>query len=351
MVIINGDIRVNFCISGQNKTESVREMVFRAILSGTYQPGDRIPAEREMANLTDTSRVTVRRAYEALEQAGILQRRQGAGTTIATTRGGHKNDILHVALLTAAMDPFALSYLTALERELSERNALMVLKVTDNQPEIEEAAAIDVVSKGLRNLVIWPSGGAMHKSTFERLRILGVNMVFFDRLKPGGVADYVAMDNDQAVRQQLDRAWKSGIQKIYFLGHSDLHADSDDEREAAYLAWCQEHGIEPKVLRVPYRGDMEAAIRKQRRIWFGSKSSPTLLCINDPVAIAAYRVLGPKTMVYGIDGHPEALALGLPTIQQPLTEMATATVDALYRQQQEGGKWRARELRFKGTIR
>ena len=70
------------------KTDSVRSRVFGAILRGDYGPGDRIPAEREMAQTTATSRVTVRRAYAQLEPAGVLERRQGSGARIIQSTVG-----------------------------------------------------------------------------------------------------------------------------------------------------------------------------------------------------------------------------------------------------------------------
>ena len=79
------------------KTESVREQVFDAILHGEYLPGDAIPAEREMAEITGTSRITVRRAYAQLEKSGILERRQGRGTTIRTVPQGRRHPIAKMA--------------------------------------------------------------------------------------------------------------------------------------------------------------------------------------------------------------------------------------------------------------
>ncbi len=51
--------------------------VREAILSGKYQPGDRLPAEREMARQFGISRVTVRDALRSLEAAGLVQVRVG----------------------------------------------------------------------------------------------------------------------------------------------------------------------------------------------------------------------------------------------------------------------------------
>ena len=52
-------------------TEKVRQKVILDILDGKYSPGDKLPTERDMTVITQTSRITVRRAYEQLERNGV----------------------------------------------------------------------------------------------------------------------------------------------------------------------------------------------------------------------------------------------------------------------------------------
>ncbi len=45
--------------------------------------GEQVPSVRELAGTLQVSLITVRRAYEELERAGILVRKQGQGTFVA----------------------------------------------------------------------------------------------------------------------------------------------------------------------------------------------------------------------------------------------------------------------------
>lgn len=56
-------------------TDAVRD----AIALGSLQPGDRLPAIREMAVQTRVNRNTVSRAYLELEHQGLVRARQGSG--------------------------------------------------------------------------------------------------------------------------------------------------------------------------------------------------------------------------------------------------------------------------------
>lgn len=54
-----------------------------AIAAGGLKPGDSLPPERDMAAMTGLSRVTVRKAVQALVAEGALTQRRGSGTFVA----------------------------------------------------------------------------------------------------------------------------------------------------------------------------------------------------------------------------------------------------------------------------
>ena len=58
------------------------------IAEGGFEPGDRLPAERELTEKLDMTRNTLRKALDALEREGSLWRHVGKGTFIANTGPG-----------------------------------------------------------------------------------------------------------------------------------------------------------------------------------------------------------------------------------------------------------------------
>ncbi|SPH18186.1 Putative L-lactate dehydrogenase operon regulatory protein [Defluviimonas aquaemixtae] len=56
------------------------------IEEGSYGPGDRLPAERELMSDLGMSRATLRKALDALEREGAIWRHVGKGTFISDTR-------------------------------------------------------------------------------------------------------------------------------------------------------------------------------------------------------------------------------------------------------------------------
>ena len=72
----------------QNRTaDAVIRQVEELILAGVLKPGDRLPAERELAKQFDVSRPILRDALHSLEQRHLIVARHGEGTFVADVMG------------------------------------------------------------------------------------------------------------------------------------------------------------------------------------------------------------------------------------------------------------------------
>jgi GntR family transcriptional regulator len=61
----------------------LREHIETAINSGSIKPGDALPSEREIAEMSSISRITVRKAVQELVRDGLIVQKQGSGTSVA----------------------------------------------------------------------------------------------------------------------------------------------------------------------------------------------------------------------------------------------------------------------------
>lgn len=64
--------------------QQLHRAIRQAITNHQLAPDEALPAEREMALDLGVSRITVRKALDALADEGLVTRRQGAGTFVAT---------------------------------------------------------------------------------------------------------------------------------------------------------------------------------------------------------------------------------------------------------------------------
>ncbi len=68
--------------SGGPRYVQLRRRLEQGIGSGVLLPNSSLPPERELADITDLSRVTVRKAIQELVREGLVEQRQGSGTFI-----------------------------------------------------------------------------------------------------------------------------------------------------------------------------------------------------------------------------------------------------------------------------
>ena len=64
----------------------IHNQLRKNIEDGKWKVGEKIPAERELANEFSVSRMTLRQAIQALVDEGILERRVGSGTFVANRK-------------------------------------------------------------------------------------------------------------------------------------------------------------------------------------------------------------------------------------------------------------------------
>ncbi len=65
--------------------EQITFQIRRAISKRELEPGDRLPAARQLAESLDVNMHTVLRSYQTLRDEGILEMRRGRGVSVAQT--------------------------------------------------------------------------------------------------------------------------------------------------------------------------------------------------------------------------------------------------------------------------
>ena len=74
-------------ISHSRTSDAVIDQIERLILEGVLRSGDKLPAERELANKLDVSRPVLRAALKDLEDRKLIKTRHGGGTYVANVVG------------------------------------------------------------------------------------------------------------------------------------------------------------------------------------------------------------------------------------------------------------------------
>ncbi len=80
-----------------SRTREIVETIISGINKGTFMPGERVPSQREMAELFGVSRTVIREAVKILEGRGIVNSKKGSGIYVcalpAVVEGSHVEKI------------------------------------------------------------------------------------------------------------------------------------------------------------------------------------------------------------------------------------------------------------------
>jgi len=121
--------------------QRIQNTIRKRIEQGELHPGDAVKSERELARLHQVSLMTARHALASLEREGVVERRRGSGTFVATPK-------IHFNKLTSYTEQMA-------SRGLSARSKILTTSVVNGEHEIAARLAL-------------PSGSALIK--VERVR-------------------------------------------------------------------------------------------------------------------------------------------------------------------------------------
>jgi len=332
----------------ENLTEKVRASIVESILSGKYAPGDQVPPERELAEQTGTSRITVRRAYSQLEARGIIVRRPHNGTRVAETFRGRTGPLESIGVITTLPHRFSGLFVEAVSRRCSQEDALLTLGIPDPDTAEEQLKlAIRMVSHGVRDIIIWGANRNFDFKVFERLRILGVNLVFFDQVIPGDYADYVGLDNACAVQELFECALSRGAQDFVFLTFDDQDVDTNKEREEAFNSCLSSHHLQGRTLRIS-----STATHSERHRIADDACRPgcAVIAVNSPLLLQLFSAPPPQARLYCVDYIDQLAEIGAVGYRQPISEMADIAVNMLLEQRRKGDKWHSVIRRVKGEL-
>jgi len=117
-------VKSDFEIVRKNKVyEEVARQIERLILK-KLKPGDKLPSERELAEMLQVSRSSIRDAIRGLELMGLVEPRQGAGTIVReVSAGGLVNPFATALKQRQALVSELLDFRKMLEPPLAARAA------------------------------------------------------------------------------------------------------------------------------------------------------------------------------------------------------------------------------------
>jgi GntR family transcriptional regulator len=116
--------------------QRIQKEIRNRIASARLKPGDAVASERELAKTHKVSLMTARHALVGLEREGVVERRRGAGTFVATPK-------IHFNKLMSYTEQMS-------SRGLAPRSRVMLAKVIEDEPEVAARLGLPGASRVLK---------------------------------------------------------------------------------------------------------------------------------------------------------------------------------------------------------
>ena len=211
--------------------EQIFNEMKRLILTKTYQVGDKVPSEKELAEEYGVSRITSKKALDLLSAEGVIVRKPGRGSFVADPNGetaADKKALVQVGEYTGKIDrekmiglvitDFSESYGTRLvysmEQYSRENDCFLVLRRTFGDQDNEELSIQKLRNLGVNGLIVFPAQGQYFNAEILKLVIARFPLVLIDRKLKGVAAASISTDNLGAAVE--------AVEYLFDLGHTNI---------------------------------------------------------------------------------------------------------------------------------
>ena len=276
--------------NGTAKHIVVREALTESIRRGDYKPGERLPAEREIAQIYGVSYMTARRAVTEMVEVDLLQRRAREGTFVPLETGPRLATTT-VHLVCPAFESSAIRAFLRLGAQAAEARGWRteVIRLHDQQAR----AAIRALDSG-DLLIILPAGPELDGPLAQAIqKAAGRAVVLGNRLDHLGVPSVLA-DDAQGIRLAMEHLHAQGHREIAVVSDHPAHP-IDRVQIAAWEAalpadWDETHIARRTILVNTPRHQSQAehtyaAIKNY--LAHDENQTTALLCLIDEMSLPA----------------------------------------------------------------
>ncbi len=245
---------------------------------------------------------------------------------------------------------FFSSVIEAVQEEATQRGYGIVLAVSNETAALESQHIERLLAVRVDGLLVSVSKEAPDLAVYERVRQMGVPLVFFDRQIDGLGFSSVTIDDRDAARRAVEHMIGQGYTEIVHVAGTD-EVSIGRERRAGYEDALRAHGL-------PVRDELILSGGFDE--WFGYRAMKDLLesgaepeavfAVTQPVGIGVHGALveaGRLDDTFLLSFGDEAISVFAPVsdayVRQPTREMGRRALDLLLEQVGGGRPARGRE--------
>lgn len=219
------------------------------IAAGHLSSGDPLPSENALAKQLKISRMTVRRVFDTLVYAGLLARRQGKGTFVASETSGLIGFIGQT--LISGISSELVAYLNGAIETYNLTGWHLLVCGAQNDPDRQLSFVKTLQAHGVRGIILAPAVLKSYERNIETLlslRSARLPFVLIERNVEQVDSDYVVSDNFKAGCIATQHLINLGHRRIAFM--TGFQVPTITQRYEGYKATLADNGLpfDPSLL-------------------------------------------------------------------------------------------------------
>lgn len=234
--------------------EQIYDELCKKIINKQYQEGDRVPSEKELADLYKVSRITSKKALELLANDGLIVRLPGKGSFVRETELEKQvkpvkaiNESSKGLLIGLVMTDFDYGFGThivhGVEEASREHDCFPIIRRTMGLIENEINAIKELLHLGVDGLIVFPAQGEYFNEEILRVIIDKFPLVLIDRYFKGIAATSISTDNVSATKKAIHYLFDLGHENIGLITPPPVDTTAIEERMEGFTLAYDEKGL------------------------------------------------------------------------------------------------------------
>lgn len=324
--------------------------------------GDRIPPERQLCIDLGVSRVTLRRAMEALHREGFLNPKRGGGTWLARAVSApvapNLSEHRLIGLVVPTVEsPLISRIVRGAEAYASEASFHIALAHDHGDMDYQIKQLQRMTEGGVSGIAVYPDTGNLHRPEFRdliaRIEEQSIPLVMIDRYMPELETNSVMSDNFAGLYAATQHMILTGHRRLALLAFGPEGGIADRERHKGFQMALQDYGLPSHPVAKAELGTRghESSAREAVAGWLAaSQGRPAfdgIVAMQDNMAYGAYIALKEA----GVRVPQDVGLIGYDNLDRELYHAAGLQLSSIDQPAEEIGREAARQLisRIKGV--
>lgn len=181
---------------------------------GEFNDGTLMPTEKELQEKYNVSRITVKHAYQLLEEENLIQRIPGKGTVLKSKKQQQKKPIIGV-IICDYDSSFGENLIKSIEVNAKKNGYRILVARNFEDHENESEIITDFINLGVSGIIIQNCHGALTKNLLK-LYIQEFPVISVDRYSKNLLIPSVSSDNFNGSMEATEFVLKKGHKSILF---------------------------------------------------------------------------------------------------------------------------------------